>query len=481
MMEREKNGTGLLVEQQLHQTVSELQTVFKALPDLYFRLSADGAFLDVQAGQVSDLYIPKEALLGKRIQDVSFKFGRLFQRAINQVLRTQSLVIVEYTITFKDTRKYFEARFLPLLENQVVVVVRNITERKQAEEHLKYLGFHDTLTGIYNRSYFEEELKRLDTKRQTPLSVIMGDVNGLKLVNDTFGHHAGDQLLIDAATILTKICRREDVVCRFGGDEFAILLPKTKKEAAVKVCDRIRKACDQCEWELVPIRFALGVATREFTDQPFADMLREAEHMMYRDKPPDSRSGRFSMVTLFQRVLAEKTAETLEHGMRIQALVAEVGKRLGFSSTQQSEINLLASLHDIGKIAMPTDIMTKPCFLTDNEWELMKRHPEIGERIARSVPDLIGIASAILSHHERWDGTGYPRGLKGEQIPLLSRILSIADAYDAMINGRPYKKAISPKEALEEIVRNAATQFDPGLVKIFLETMSAHSPDHQAL
>ena len=351
-------------------------------------------------------------------------------------------------------------------------MAREITERREAEERLKYLSFHDILTGLYNRSYFEEEIKRLDTKRQTPLSIIMGDINGLKIVNDTFGHQEGDRLLIDATMILKKICRKEDIVCRFGGDEFAVLLPKTKRETAERICNRLRKACEKTERELAPIRFALGVATREDVDQTFDVVLRDAEHMMYRDKPLDSRSTRFAMITSFQRALAEKSAETLEHGRRIQDLVTEIGNRLSLSGIELGELNLLAALHDIGQIAIPADILMKPCYLTEDEWELMKRHPEIGERIARSVPDLVSIAEAILSHHERWDGTGYPRGLKGEQIPLLSRIFAIADTYDVMTNGRPYKKAIPPGEAVKEIEKFASTQFDPELVKLFVETLS---------
>ncbi len=459
-------------EEKLLQAASELQTVFQALPDLFFRLSADGTFLDVQAGQACDLYIPKEVLLGKRIQDISLKYAQLFQQAIDQVIKIRSLVIIEYTITTRNIIKFFEARFLPLLEDQVVVVVRNITERKQTEQRLQYLSFHDMLTGIYNRFYFEEELNRLDTKRQTPLSIIMGDINGLKIVNDTFGHQEGDRLLVDAAMILRKICRKEDIVCRFGGDEFAVLLPKTKKETAMKICNRLRRACEKAERELAPLSFALGVATREEVDQAFDIVLREAENMMYRDKPLDSRRTRFSMITSFQRALADKSAETMEHGKRIQDLVKEIGIRLGLSSMKHNEMGLLAALHDIGQIAIPTDILMKPCYLSENEWELMKKHPEIGERIARSVPDLVNIAEAILSHHERWDGKGYPRGLKGKQIPLFSRILAIADAYDVMVNGRPYKKAVNHKDAVEEIKNCAGTQFDPELVKPFVEALS---------
>jgi diguanylate cyclase (GGDEF)-like protein/PAS domain S-box-containing protein len=458
-------------EEKLLRTASELQTVFQALPDLYFRFSADGAFLDVQAGQGGDLYIPKGVLLGKRIQDVSFKFGQLFQQAIDQVLQKRTLAIIEYTITISSAKKFFEARFLPLLEDQVVVIVRNITERKQAEERLKYLSFHDMLTGIYNRSYFEEELERLSTKRQLPLSIIMGDINGLKIVNDTFGHQAGDRLLIDAALILKDICRKEDIVCRFGGDEFAVLLPKTKKETALRMCNRIRKTCANAQRE-IPIRFALGAATRENLDQAFDVVLREAENMMYRDKPLDSRNTRFTMITSFQRALADRSAETPEHDRRIQDLVTGMGSRIGLSIKEQNELILLSALHDIGQIAIPSNILMKPCSLTESEWELIKKHPEIGGRIARSVPDLFGIAEAILSHHERWDGTGYPHGLQGQQIPLLARILALADTYDVMTNGRPYKKAIDPKAAVQEIRRCSGTQFDPELVNVFVSMLS---------
>jgi len=399
-----------------------------------------------------------------------------WQLRINE-LKTKGRFMFELINPRKDGSRFpieVKDRVVDIGGKQLVLsVARDITERKRVEERLKYLSFHDSMTGIYNRSYFDEEVRRLDVERQLPISIIMGDLNGLKLVNDTFGHQAGDSLLATAAAILQGSCRSEDILCRWGGDEFAIFLPKTGRKTAKKICDRIRSACEKASVGPVLLSFALGTATKENKEQGIELVLKEAEDIMYRDKLLDSRSTRFSTVTYFQRSLAERSAETLEHGKRIQDIVARIGDRLGLSGRKKEELDILAALHDIGQIAIPVDILVKPCYLTESEWELIRRHPEIGERIALSVPDLNNVAETILSHHEHWNGMGYPQGLKGEQIPLLSRILAIADAYDTMTNGRPYKKAISHREAVKEIEKCAGTQFDPQLVALFVEIFTS--------
>ena len=327
------------------------------------------------------------------------------------------------------------------------------------------------MTGLYNRSFFEEELKRLNAKRQLPLSIIIGDIDGLKLVNDTFGHRKGDQLIVKVAGIVKNACRAEDIVCRWGGDEFAILLPKTDTETTEQICDRIRKTCEKAKGDPIPVSVSLGGATKRDADQSIDDVLREAEDMMYWKKL-GSNHTRFSVATYLQRSLAEKTRETVEHGQRVQGLVLKMANALKLSKTEREELSILAVLHDIGEIAIPERILLKPCCLTSEEWQIVKEHPGIGNRIARSVPNLTVIAEAILTHHERWDGTGYPSGLQGTRIPLPSRVLSVVDAYDAMISGRPYKEAISHREALEEIERGAGTQFEPALVDLFVRIVS---------
>ena len=289
----------------------ELEAVFQAMPDLFIRFSADGTYQALLADSSSNLYLSIEEALGKRVVDASTRLGQQFQQAIEQVLQTRSLTVFEYPMFIDGESRFFEGRFFPMLDDQVVMVARNITERRQAEERLRYLSFHDMMTGLYNRSFFEEELSRLDVKRQLPLSIIIGDIDGLKLVNDTLGHQEGDSLIVAAAEIMKASCRTEDLVCRWGGDEFAILLPRTDNGDAKKICDRISKACAKTGVDQLPISISLGVATKSGQDQEIEDVLRSAEDMMYWNKL-NSKSTRFSFDTYFQRALA------LEHTRRIQ-------------------------------------------------------------------------------------------------------------------------------------------------------------------
>lgn len=349
-----------------------------------------------------------------------------------------------------------------------ILVFRDITERKLAEEQIKYLSYHDKLTDLYNRAYFEEQLERLDEESRLPLSLIMGDVNGLKLVNDLFGHQEGDRLLRSIAKILMDCCRDEDIVSRWGGDEFAIILPGTTERAAMEICERIRQSLASTSGDLVQPSIALGYATKEEAGQEIRQVLKEAEDRMYRNKLVEGKSARSAIISSLQRTLGERTHETEEHARRLQDLALRMGQALGLSSNQMDELALLAVLHDIGKIGIPDDILIKPGSLSKEEWVTMKKHAEIGYRIAQTSYELAHVADAILAHHEWWDGTGYPQGLKGNEIPLTSRIIAIIDAYDVMTHGRPYREAISPHAALMELKRCAGSQFDPALVEVFI-------------
>ncbi len=350
----------------------------------------------------------------------------------------------------------------------VVEFVRNVTERKQAEEQIHYMSFHDALTELFNRYFLEEEMKRLDTVRQLPISIIMVDINGLKLINDTYGHSAGDELLKKVAAILKESCRKEDIIARWSGDEFVIMLPHTPAEKAEAVCRRIKSNCQEKYVKDVPVSIAVGYACKESVDKDLLECLREAENYMYKNKLTESRSSKSEILNALLLALGEKSQETESHIQGMQKVSRQIAEKLNLPETEQDRLELLVRLHDIGKINLSRDILSKKGPLTQEEWALIKEHPEIGYRIARATEEFSHVAEDILAHHEYWDGSGYPLGLKGNNIPLLARIVAIADAYDVMSNGRSYKKPKDMEEIKKEFIRCAGTQFDPELVDIFL-------------
>jgi diguanylate cyclase (GGDEF)-like protein len=346
---------------------------------------------------------------------------------------------------------------------------RMITERVRVEEELRFLSFHDSLTKLFNRAYFQEELARLDTWRQLPLSLVIGDLNALKLTNDAFGHSAGDRLLIQIANILRRCFRKEDIISRCGGDEFVVVLPKTPNEVAQRICDRIRETCLQSPADPIRPSIALGVATKTDPSQELEQLLRQAEAAMYAQKLVEAQVTRFSLIDLMKETLSLSGLETEEHIQMLRHLGQGMGRQLGLSKDQLGELSLLAALHDIGQIAVPAEILRKVGRLSDKDWEAIRKHPEIGYHIAGTSPEISSIGELILAHQEHWDGKGYPKGQRGEETPLLARIFAITDAWDAMVRGRPFRSAISREEARDELQRAAGGQFDPGLTQLFLE------------
>lgn len=351
----------------------------------------------------------------------------------------------------------------------VVMVFRDVTSEKEKKEQILYLSYHDVLTGLYNRRFIEEEMKRADISSSLPLAVIMGDVNGLKITNDVFGHDEGDRLLQQLAGVMTECCREEDILCRWGGDEFLILMLHTTKEETEQVVKRIRRLCAERSEGTLQLSVSLGYSVIEQSYGSLEQALQDAEEWMYHQKLLEGKSYRNTVISTLLSTLYEKSLETEEHAERLKDNCCRMGRELHFTDAEMNELSLFAILHDIGKVGVDQSILKKPAPLSLEEWEEMRKHPEIGYRIAQNTPELIGVSEYILSHHERWDGSGYPRGLKGDQIPLMCRILSIADAFDAMTNDRAYRRAKSREAAIAELNRCAGTQFDPQIARIFVD------------
>lgn len=458
------------------EVLQRYQVLSEEIRDIILFVRLDGQIVEANEAASRAYGYTREELLSLAIKDLRSPETE----ALSQALLDEAFA---HGILFETVHKCRDGRVFPVevssrgltMDGQRVLasIIRDVSERQKAEREIRYLSFHDKLTGLYNRAFLEVEAERLTAGRERPFSLVMGDVNGLKLVNDAFGHQKGDELLRRIAGILRESCRREDVVARWGGDEFAILLPQTSREVASAVCDRIGAACEDATLGPIPLSISLGVATADETEVELSHLLREAEDHMYRRKLLESRSTQSAIVSSLGKALWESSHETEEHAERLRQMAAQFGAALNLPPGQLDELSLLAALHDIGKVGIPNTILEKPGPLTPGEWETMKKHPEIGYRIAQAAPNLAGMAEAILAHHERWDGTGYPQGLRGENIPLVARILAIVDSFDVMTHPRPYKNAQSVEYALGELARCAGTQFDPDLVRVFLEIFGA--------
>jgi diguanylate cyclase (GGDEF)-like protein/PAS domain S-box-containing protein len=349
-------------------------------------------------------------------------------------------------------------------------IARDITERRQMEDQLRHLSMHDSLTGLFNRTFFESEMRRLEDEPAYPVTIVCSDIDGLKLINDTLGHARGDLMLTDYAEVLRTASRSRDTVARIGGDEFAILMPNTSAGAAERLCVLLERqlASYPERSDGVPLGASIGYATADSASTSLSDLFNQADKNMYKEKIHRTTTAAHGVVKALLNALAEKDEVSSGHVSRVMAMAKQLGVALGLGKRDLSDLILLAEVHDLGKVGVPDRILFKPGRLTEAEQEEMRQHSVIGYRIARSSTELAHIANLILHHHEWWDGRGYPEGLRGADIPIACRILAVVDAFDAMTNDRPYRRSMPAEKAEAQIRQGAGTQFDPEIVPIFL-------------
>ena len=340
------------------------------------------------------------------------------------------------------------------------------TERLEYQKNLLNLSYIDSLTNLRNRRYFDEELAKYEDNK-SPLSIVMCDIDGLKFINDSFGHLTGDYLITKSANILKQNLNGLGFVSRLDGDEFAVILHSTNIDVIDDYIQRIKTNFEAFFIHDLNMSISCGYEVRDNTMMTIDEVFTNSENNMYLEKNSSVNKLRGNAVDTIMNTLYEKDSYSEQHSKSVSEITVKIAQACQFPQKRMIEIKSASLLHDIGKIIVPIDILTKTGKLTDEEYSKVKEHPETGSRLLSGMNEFESIADIVKHHHERYDGLGYPDGIKGNDIPIESRIIAIADTFNAMTTSRPYNKVKTNEEALSEIIRCSGTQFDPDLVKVF--------------
>lgn len=349
----------------------------------------------------------------------------------------------------------------------IVLVFRDVSEKKEQRKEIEYLSFHDALTGLYNRRFLEEELLRLDTERNLPISIIMGDVNGLKLTNDIFGHAHGDVFLKKIADVMRRVCRSDDIIARWGGDEFVILLPKTTIEQAKQIKKRIKTEFAQDGVKLIRGNISLGCAAKTAMNQSIMECLEFAEERMYAIKVLERDDFKSSTLDSIVTSLQSDCPQEEEHAQRVSQWCHDLGVSMELPHVKIRRLKLAGYFHDIGKIVLHKDCLQEGSELTEAERTEIRKHPIMGYRILNAFDDTMSLADAVLHHHERWDGSGYPKGLKGEEIPFIARVVAVASYYDRLTSAQAGEALGAEQNPLNQL-EQLEGHFDPEIKREFV-------------
>ncbi len=395
---------------------------------------------------------------------------------IMQSCKKGESVYIDNEVFWRKDGTSFDVRYssYPQYRNGIlvgaVVTFMDNTEQKKSEEHIKYLTYHDALTDINNRLFFEEHIPVLDIEENLPISVIFGDLNGLKLTNDIFGHAAGDRLLVDAAAAFKKASVGNDIVARIGGDEFALIMPHTDADRAKAVIAEIRKSFSNEDSNNIIGSVSLGSSTKTSAEESIQEMIEIAENLMYKDKAINRNTNNRNMIRKIINNLHNRSLREKRHSENVSVLCERIAEEMGLSKSEIKRLGENGYFHDIGKIVLEDGILNKHRDYSEEEYRRMQQHPVVGYRILNLFDETIDLAQGVLNHHEHWDGTGYPKGISGEEIPLSSRIIGVAETYDAMTNDC-YNRSTSHEEAIDEIKSLAGAKFDIDVVNAFIRVI----------
>lgn len=438
------------------------KAIISTIPDILLVSDLDGNISPFTADSRTEDEIKKQFLCNHEIMET-------LSLAARQVQLSNSFYIEEMKMEIDEKIVYFEARFHQSESNEILIMLRNMTERIIMEHRLRDLVERDNLTNLYNRRCFEETMNKYNGKEAEKITAISIDLNGLKFINDTLGHIAGDRIIIDCAKIIREVFGDYGHISRIGGDEFGVILERVEEEQVERLLNALSIRVEQYNLTVpngnMSVAYGYSHHTTGLVNMEY--LFQVADNNMYQNKLLKKESTRGTFVKTLMKALEAKDYVSEGHVVRMEKLAALIGEALYLHQDQMDRLVLLTKFHDIGKIGIPDSILKKPAKLTEDEWKVMKTHTSIGERIALESMEIKDIAPLILHHHEKWDGTGYPSGLAKEDIPIECRILAVVDSFDAMTNDRPYHKAMHETEAAKEILDCSGTFYDPKLVDIF--------------
>ena len=458
-------------ETQMYHSLKYAHSLMEAIPDTVFVISRDGVFLDC-IGDLDHLFFKRERFIGKNITDVMPQsIAKKGRELIDQVFLTGENQKIEYEWTSARITEYHELRIVKWFDDKAIAIARNITETHNYIKEIEEISYHDHITGLHNRRYFDQASKELNQPENYPISVIFADLNGLKMVNDSFGHEYGDYMLKRFAEILADSGKKGELISRVGGDEFAIILRRTERGETDRYIRELKEKCAKETINGIELSVSFGYHMIEESGMAIQKAVKLAEDEMYQNKLYEASSRRSKTIDIILNTLHEKNPREEQHSQRVAEICETMAKEMGLPDSDVNKIKAAGLLHDIGKIGIQEEVLNKPGILTDDEYQEVKKHSEIGYRILNTSPNMSEIAEIILCHHERWDGKGYPKGRSKTDIPLFARIITIADAYDAMTSDRSYRKALPDSYAKSELIKGSGKQFDPDLVEFFVNHM----------
>lgn len=349
--------------------------------------------------------------------------------------------------------------------------VCNAVNMRVASEKLAYARSHDKLTGFLTRHVFENTIDQMIRDRAFPLTLVIMDINGLKIINDAFGHERGDKVLQELSGIIKNLKFNLEAVARWGSDEFILAI---KGVDDMNLLDTIQVIKDEIEYEKrfnFSVCFGWAIHNNGYIKAKY--LIQKAEDHLHGNKILEAGSVRSNMIETMIQTLHQTEPNEEIHSQKVSVLCERIAEKMGFSEFELKKVRLAGLMHDVGKIAISHETLHKTTPLTESDWKEIKKHPELGFKILSTSTDTMEIANAVLAHHERYDGQGYPKGIRGEAIPMMARIISVADAFDAMTSYRVYKEAKSVQEAIEEVIKCSGGQFDPNVVEAFLEFINS--------